>query len=146
MDCMDTDMHRIIYSENSITCDHIRFFIWQLLRGLKYIHSANVVHRDLKPSNLLLNANCELRICDFGLARGLDAPTGSALTEYVVTRYYRAPEVICCCKEYDCKVTRTSHTLHTSHFTPEAPCLIWAGARHGGRPLRSDTRHLAPGT
>ena len=117
-------MHRIIYSENSITCDHIRFFIWQLLRGLKYIHSANVVHRDLKPSNLLLNANCELRICDFGLARGLDAPTGSALTEYVVTRYYRAPEVICCCKEYDCKVTRTSHTLHTSHFTPHTSIRV----------------------
>ena len=41
----------------------------QLLRGLKYIHSANVLHRDLKPSNLLLNANCDLKICDFGLAR-----------------------------------------------------------------------------
>ena len=41
----------------------------QLLRGLKYIHTANVLHRDLKPSNLLLNANCDLKICDFGLAR-----------------------------------------------------------------------------
>jgi serine/threonine protein kinase len=41
----------------------------QVLRGLKYIHSANVLHRDLKPSNLLLNANCDLKICDFGLAR-----------------------------------------------------------------------------
>ncbi len=41
----------------------------QILRGLKYIHSANVLHRDLKPSNLLLNATCDLKICDFGLAR-----------------------------------------------------------------------------
>ena len=43
----------------------------QVLRGLKYIHSANVIHRDLKPSNLLLNADCDLKICDFGLARGV---------------------------------------------------------------------------
>jgi serine/threonine protein kinase len=41
----------------------------QVLRGLKYVHSANVLHRDLKPSNLLVNANCDLKICDFGLAR-----------------------------------------------------------------------------
>jgi serine/threonine protein kinase len=41
----------------------------QVLRGLKYMHSANVLHRDLKPSNLLVNANCDLTICDFGLAR-----------------------------------------------------------------------------
>lgn len=41
----------------------------QILRGLKYVHTANVLHRDLKPSNLLLNASCDLRICDFGLAR-----------------------------------------------------------------------------
>lgn len=41
----------------------------QILRGLKYTHAANVLHRDLKPSNLLLNASCDLKICDFGLAR-----------------------------------------------------------------------------
>lgn len=59
---------------------------------MKYIHSANVIHRDLKPSNLLLNANCDLRICDFGLAR----PTAENefMTEYVVTRWYRAPELL----------------------------------------------------
>ncbi len=53
----------------------------QLLRGLKYIHSANVLHRDLKPSNLLLNANCDLKICDFGLARTAgSAPAAQPLT------------------------------------------------------------------
>ena len=64
--------------------------MYQLLRGLKYIHSANVLHRDLKPSNILLNANGELKICDFGLAR----VASDAMTEYVGTRWYRAPELL----------------------------------------------------
>lgn len=64
----------------------------QILRGLKYVHSADVLHRDLKPSNLLLNASCDLKICDFGLARTNEVP--SDMTEYVVTRWYRAPELL----------------------------------------------------
>merc|ERR1719147_170836 len=71
--------------------DHICYFLYQILRGLKYIHSANVLHRDLKPSNLLLNTTCDLKICDFGLARVADPEhdhTGF-LTEYVATRWYR---------------------------------------------------------
>jgi mitogen-activated protein kinase 1/3 len=67
--------------------------MYQLLRGCLYIHSSNIIHRDLKPSNLLLNKNCDLKICDFGLARGYEETT-TTLTEYVVTRWYRAPEVI----------------------------------------------------
>ncbi len=65
--------------------------------GMKYVHSASVIHRDLKPGNLLVNADCELKICDFGLSRGFDAlPDDDAhrLTEYVATRWYRAPEII----------------------------------------------------
>jgi mitogen-activated protein kinase 1/3 len=58
----------------------------QVLRGLKFIHSANVLHRDMKPSNLLVNANCDLAICDFGLARGVEVEYEDELTEYVVTR------------------------------------------------------------
>ncbi|XP_023325729.1 mitogen-activated protein kinase 1 [Eurytemora carolleeae] len=73
-----------------------------ILRGLKYIHSANVLHRDLKPSNLLLNTTCDLKICDFGLARVADPDhdhTGF-LTEYVATRWYRAPEIMLNSKGY----------------------------------------------
>jgi serine/threonine protein kinase len=76
----------------------LQYFLYQLLRGLKYIHSANVLHRDLKPSNLLLNANCDLKICDFGLARTTSET--DFMTEYVVTRWYRAPELLLNCSEY----------------------------------------------
>nr|CAD7438567.1 unnamed protein product [Timema bartmani]CAD7453454.1 unnamed protein product [Timema tahoe] len=88
--------------ENRLSNDHICYFLYQILRGLKYIHSANVLHRDLKPSNLLLNTTCDLKICDFGLARVADPDhdhTGF-LTEYVATRWYRAPEIMLNSKGY----------------------------------------------
>jgi len=95
---MDTDLHQIIRSSQPLSDDHCQYFVYQLLRGLKYIHSANVLHRDLKPSNLLLNANCDLKICDFGLAR--TTSEREYMTEYVVTRWYRAPELLLSCAEY----------------------------------------------
>ena len=64
---------------------------------MKYVHSASVIHRDLKPGNLLVNSDCELKICDFGLSRGFDsAPEEgvTTMTEYVATRWYRAPEIM----------------------------------------------------
>jgi len=104
---METDLHRIIYSKQPLSIDHVRYFLYQILRALKYIHSADVLHRDLKPSNLLVNSNCDLKVCDFGLARGVlpeeDVRSGGSmlLTEYVVTRWYRAPEIMLACHEYD---------------------------------------------
>ncbi|XXG76531.1 hypothetical protein AAC387_Pa08g0863 [Persea americana] len=95
---MDTDLHQIIRSNQPLTDDHCQYFLYQLLRGLKYVHSANVLHRDLKPSNLLLNANCDLKIGDFGLARTTSET--DFMTEYVVTRWYRAPELLLNCSEY----------------------------------------------
>ncbi|KAL2517174.1 Mitogen-activated protein kinase 4 [Abeliophyllum distichum] len=95
---MDTDLHQIIRSDQPVTDDHCQYFLYQLLRGLKYVHSANVLHRDLKPSNLLLNANCDLKIGDFGLARTTSET--DFMTEYVVTRWYRAPELLLNCSEY----------------------------------------------
>jgi tRNA A-37 threonylcarbamoyl transferase component Bud32 len=105
VDLMETDLHRIIYSKQKLSMDHAQYFIYQLLRGLKYIHSCRVLHRDLKPSNLLVNSNCDLKICDFGLARGIRSPESAGqgtmlLTEYVVTRWYRAPEIMLACHEY----------------------------------------------
>ncbi|CAF4402385.1 unnamed protein product [Rotaria sp. Silwood2] len=96
---MDTDLSQLITNQNGskiLSDDHILYFTYQLLRGVKYIHSANVLHRDLKPSNLLLNRSCDLKICDFGLARTVDdkARDDGLLTEYVATRWYRAPEIM----------------------------------------------------
>lgn len=99
---MDTDLHQVIVSPQPLTDDHCQYFLYQLLRALKYIHSAHVLHRDLKPSNLLLNSCCDLRVCDFGLARVADPDRNRAgfMTEYVATRWYRAPEVMLSWKEY----------------------------------------------
>ncbi|KAM3859334.1 mitogen-activated protein kinase 7 [Diretmus argenteus] len=97
LDLMESDLHQIIHSGQTLTPEHTRYFLYQLLRGLKYVHSANVIHRDLKPSNLLVNENCELKIGDFGMARGLSShpeESHSFMTEYVATRWYRAPELM----------------------------------------------------
>jgi mitogen-activated protein kinase 1/3 len=69
-DLMETDLHRVIYSKQELSDEHIQYFLYQMLRGLLHIHSANVAHRDLKPSNILVNKNCDLKICDLGLGRG----------------------------------------------------------------------------
>ncbi|XP_073125215.1 mitogen-activated protein kinase homolog MMK1-like [Henckelia pumila] len=89
---MDTDLHQIIHSNQALSEQHRQYFLYQILRGLKYVHSAKVLHRDMKPSNLILNTNCDLKICDFGLAR-VTSET-DFMTEYVVTRWYRAPELL----------------------------------------------------
>ena len=121
-DLMETDLHRVIYSRQELTDDHIQYFIYQILRGVLYMHSANIIHRDLKPANILANKNCDLKICDLGLGRAevydydemknikkkkkktktneSDSEEDPELTEYVITRWYRAPEVILCPSHY----------------------------------------------
>ncbi|XP_031492140.1 mitogen-activated protein kinase 9-like isoform X1 [Nymphaea colorata] len=92
---MESDLHQVIKANDDLTPEHFQFFLYQLLRALKYIHTANVFHRDLKPKNILANADCKLKICDFGLARVSfnDAPSAIFWTDYVATRWYRAPEL-----------------------------------------------------
>jgi serine/threonine protein kinase len=102
----ETDLTSIMKSNQNLTDDHFQFFIYQVLRALKYIHSAQVIHRDLKPRNLLVNANCDLRVCDFGLARIMfDNGVEIAPPQHSVsTRWYRAPEVICSWASYSYSV------------------------------------------
>uniref|UniRef100_A0A8C9TD47 mitogen-activated protein kinase n=1 Tax=Scleropages formosus TaxID=113540 RepID=A0A8C9TD47_SCLFO len=89
MPFMGTDLGKLMKMEK-LSEDRVQFLVYQILKGLKYIHSAGIIHRDLKPGNLAVNQDCELKILDFGLARQAD----SEMTGYVVTRWYRAPEVI----------------------------------------------------
>ncbi|VAH77863.1 unnamed protein product [Triticum turgidum subsp. durum] len=92
---MESDLHQVIKANDDLSPEHHQFFFYQLLRGMKYIHAANVFHRDLKPKNILANADCKLKICDFGLARVSfnDTPSAIFWTDYVATRWYRAPEL-----------------------------------------------------
>lgn len=100
---MQTDLSSIIRSPQLLSDEHCQFFAYQIMRGLKYLHSANIMHRDLKPRNLLVNSNCDLKICDFGLAR-VDLPNlqvrAANMTDYVATRWYRAPEILLTSKVY----------------------------------------------
>ena len=168
---LQTDLHDVIYARRPLSRAHVQYFAYQMLRGLAYMHAKTVVHRDIKPGNILLNDQCQLKICDFGLARALPPkevavvpddttddetrrvesslassevasrdqpssekstsrssqqqapgrPTSSSqkqqpteklqkkqsstapqLTEYVVTRWYRAPELLLSCRSlYD---------------------------------------------
>lgn len=93
---MGADLNQIIRTQK-LSDDHVQFLVYQILRGLKYIHSAGIIHRDLKPSNLVVNEECDLKIVDFGLARQAEAE----MTGYVATRWYRAPEIMLNWMHYD---------------------------------------------
>lgn len=95
---METDLHAVIRA-NILEDIHKQYTMYQLLKALKYMHSANVLHRDMKPSNLLLNSECLVKVADFGLARSIASlenvnVANPVLTDYVATRWYRAPEIL----------------------------------------------------
>ncbi|SCU94329.1 LANO_0E06436g1_1 [Lachancea nothofagi CBS 11611] len=104
---VDYDLARVIHSTVQFSEFHIKHFLYQILCGLKYIHSADVIHRDLKPGNILCSISGHLKICDFGLARGIsplfaENKAGEIhITNYVATRWYRAPELILSHKRYN---------------------------------------------
>ncbi|EKX73746.1 protein kinase domain containing protein [Theileria equi strain WA] len=94
---METDLHAVIRS-NILEDVHKRYILYQIIKAIHYIHSGELLHRDLKPSNILLSSKCHVKLADFGLARSVahDEETDSApvMTDYVATRWYRAPEIL----------------------------------------------------
>ncbi|KFG63845.1 putative cell-cycle-assocaited protein kinase ERK7 [Toxoplasma gondii RUB] len=100
-DYMETDLHAVIRAD-ILEEIHKQYIVYQLLRAIKYMHSGELLHRDMKPSNVLLNSECQVKVADFGLARSVahsesnnsEAGGNPVLTDYVATRWYRAPEIL----------------------------------------------------
>lgn len=109
MECMDTSLDRVIQSAQPLTQDHFRILLYQLFRALNFLHSSGIMHRDVKPANVLINADCHLKLCDFGLSCEIlgaceeQGPPGprSDLSSYTTTRYYRSPEILLRWSHYD---------------------------------------------
>lgn len=95
---MEINLHAVIRA-NILEEVHKKYILYQVVKALKYMHTGDLLHRDMKPSNVLLNSDCHVKLCDFGLARSV-ADTESnnkempVLTDYVATRWYRAPEIL----------------------------------------------------
>ena len=81
-----------VMNKNKLTDKYVQWITFQLISAIQYLHSLNLIHRDIKPENILINEDCHLKLIDFGLARLCSSE--SIMTGYVVTRYYRAPEII----------------------------------------------------
>ena len=83
---------------------HKRYIIYQVAKAMHYLHTAELIHRDIKPSNILVNEDCLAKICDFGLIRSVEAEEledlPPILTDYIATRWYRAPEILLGSKKY----------------------------------------------
>ncbi|OII71766.1 mitogen-activated protein kinase [Cryptosporidium ubiquitum] len=112
-DYMETDLHAVIRA-NILEPVHKQYVVYQLIKVIKYLHSGGLLHRDMKPSNILLNAECHVKVADFGLSRSFintrritnNIPSSNndkmensddgqpILTDYVATRWYRAPEIL----------------------------------------------------
>lgn len=133
---VDYDLARVIHSNVLFSEFHIKHFIYQILCGLKYIHSADVIHRDLKPGNILCTITGEIKICDFGLARGI-SPTFSLsggvtnhITNYVATRWYRAPELILSHKKYSKAVDMWAVGCILAEFYGRKPVFMGNDSLH----------------
>ncbi|CAG8340340.1 unnamed protein product [Penicillium salamii] len=122
-DLMQTDLRTLIESK-SIGDEFVPFLLYQMLRGLKYLHSASIPHGDLRPESILINQNCDLKICDLGLPGVQETHAMS----YTATRCYRAPELLLICQSYDEKVDIWSAGCIFAEMLQGRP--LFAGRNH----------------
>jgi len=108
MPTMSFDLHQAIRMCDPMSKAQLQDMTSQLLHALAFMHQAGIVHRDLKPGNLMVNFDCDLMVADFGLAKLIDSSIGTEgdLTDYVVTRWFRPPELMLKyqAKDYDSKI------------------------------------------
>lgn len=117
------------YRKQDLRLPEVKCLAWQMLKGLEHCHALGVIHRDLKPANLLLSAQGDLKICDFGLSREFPSRTGS-YSSNVITLWYRPPEVLLLAPNYDEGVDVWS-----------AGCIV--GELLTGRPLFPESSDIA---
>ncbi|AMD18744.1 HBL158Wp [Eremothecium sinecaudum] len=132
---IDYDLARVIHSNVQFSEFHIKHFTYQILCGVKYIHSADVIHRDLKPGNILCSISGQLKICDFGLARGIsplftNTKTSNHITNYVATRWYRAPELILSHKRYNKSIDMWAIGCILAEFYGRKPIFMGQDSMH----------------
>uniref|UniRef100_A0A8V0XW29 Cyclin-dependent kinase-like 2 n=1 Tax=Gallus gallus TaxID=9031 RepID=A0A8V0XW29_CHICK len=102
---------------NGLDYSRVRKYLFQILRGIAFCHSQNIIHRDIKPENILVSQSGVVKLCDFGFARTL-AASGEAYTDYVATRWYRAPELLVGDTKYGRSFLVASASVGGGYFHP----------------------------
>lgn len=123
MPLLETDLVKLLQSSIVLQEAQRVFLVYQMLKAAKYLAVGNILHRDLKPANIVINSNCDLKIVDFGLARAFDPGADEVKTEYVVTRWYRAPELLLSNKNYWHAVDMWAIGLITAELYSRQPLL-----------------------
>lgn len=152
-DLYDTDLEYLLKRRVKFTVEQRRYIMFQLFLGLNHIHSSNVVHQDLKPANILIDNEMNIRICDFGISKSMDEilkQPNSKYTTYIVTRYYRAPELLFLTSKYDVSIDIWSLGCIMAELINGEP--LFTGSNHVdqakiildnfGKPNLDDYKHI----
>ena len=152
-DYMPTDLYVLIRA-NILQEAHIQYITYQLLAALKYVHGAGLVHRDIKPSNVLVDSNARLKLCDFGLCRSIPSEQveGKHFTDYVATRWYRAPEILLGATKYNEKIDIWSTACIVGEMIRSKPLIpgnstmdqVQRITQIIGLPTQSDAKEISP--